>query len=231
MLRQRLLLATCSYFLLVGQTATPTVYSIPIKNPSFEDPVTANGSQKGNYEESYPCGNFFYPNVPGWTSGQTSWAGAGVWKVIDPTQCTFASPPDGTSIVAVRFFDGFPTPDVHSATISQDLGSVYSLLPHVGGTFRLTFQVADMFYRQGWYPGVYGASLSLKAIPNSTDPVPIYPQTLCQTSGIANGEWTEIPLVCPSPPRYGELILTLSSLSSDWGVVFDKTSLQFTTVE
>lgn len=181
--------------------------NVLIQNPSFEAAILPESSDQCGLRSS---------KVPGWVANS-----AIVVTPTDQSQCTYSAPPDGHSLVELRYWSGTP------ASISQDLGSVYSLLPHnssgeVIGVYTLKFFVANVFY---WYDGHYSATLSLAQIP--TGP-PSITTTLCSTSGIAAGDFTEIIMICPSQRAYGELTLTLSSTTPNWGMVDDNVSLTFT---
>lgn len=183
---------------------------IPIANHSFEDaaPVASQDA----------CAVHYY-QIPGWAYPSR---GVIVFAPVTPRTCDFSNPPDGVKMV-----------NLGDASISQDLGDVYTLLPHdangeANGFYTLKVWVAGYFY---WYPGHYLVALLLMQSGQTEE--------LCSTSGWDSGDFTEITLVCPAQRQFGELILTFSSnaaqrfengqlVTIDYPTFFDNVSLTFT---
>lgn len=208
-------LITFSLFSLIGTSqAAAQAVNVSIKNPSFEDVVPAQ------YQRA--CGIYTYEVPPGWTS--TTGAAVAILAPTSPRPCDFSNPPDGKQMLLVQ-----------NGTVSQDLGDIYTILPHdahgeVNGFYTVHFFVANYFY---WYDGKFSASLSL--VPNSSPYSSKQTITLCKTSGWAMGDFVDVTFTCTAQRRYGELFITLASGSgtgepygNGYENLFDNVSLTFT---
>lgn len=194
-----------SIALSLAQAAAQPI-TIPIQNPSFESPVSMQ------YQKD--CGAFTYETPPGWTSSTGTVA---VVVPASPRTCDFSNPPDGKQFALIA-----------NGSLSQDLGDVYTILPHdahgeVNGVYAGHFLVGDYFY---WYPGQFSASLTLKCGPANKFCAQGTTKVLCPVAGWGMGDFTDVTFTCPSQRQYGELILTLGS--TGYQMLFDNVSLTFT---
>lgn len=180
--------------------------------------VLASGQAPQTVSVPIQNASFEEPLAPG---GSPGWVPVPGWNasVLQYGGGVHVSPdstaPDGADVVVI----------LHGQ-ISQDLG----IRPKYGqnGTYLLTFYVANWFYP---YPGFFSATLSIGSVP------------LCSASGLAKGEWQEIPLTCPfsnyisvdrQMPNIGftpaDFFVSLSNPAGEygWQVKFDEVSLSFT---
>lgn len=157
------------------------------------------------------CGFGGY-EVPGWIGNVFA------FRLAAGNPCKIASP----------FPDGQYAAYLVNSTMSQDLG-----IKPADGMYVLHFWIANYNY---WYATPYHAALAVGDKP----PVPGFVPTLkesCYTSGWAQGDFTEITLICLSQRvaavhlnASGNLNIVFSSEGPNgnyWPVLIDKVSLPF----
>lgn len=207
------LLMTSAVILLYAQQTSPIV--VPIENPSFEPSYAL--TPPGYPSDS--CG-IRGSSVPGWTFG----AGSGIIQLFNPNPCGIPLPPDGTTVAIAGYGSRFYQTLTVSPLIVQKPSPSWKYVTE--GNYTLTISVANYFHS---YPGYYTVEVDFGS------------QELCEATGWATGNFSQVSVVCPGPgylvidkalpnggPVQGSQNFVINGYVQGWPVLFDKASLTFT---